>query len=220
MTLEEIFNGATNATKWRELGKYLRTTRIKGGVGIRVMQNNLGTIISGGTSGGGSSVGGGEVKIAPLSIVSSKPPYIPEPASPPAANTARFYLTWGFCNGVLADNWKEYIDIPTVGAEAFKYLFLKATISPTGNDVKVLYWEWLAGNTPHAHETPAWASPTERPPYFVTSLGMLYRSNGIVTPISSGGGSMQVNEYIYSIDYSASPAVVYQKTLTVIRMNY
>lgn len=219
MTLEEIFTGATSAEKWRELGKYLRTTRIKGGVGIRVMQNNIGTIISGGSRGGGSSVGGEAAKIAPLSIVSVRPPYIPE-SSPPAANTARFYLTWGFCNGVLADNWQEYIDIPTIGADAYKYLFLKATISPIGNDIKVIYWEWLSGNTPHAHETPAWASPTQRPPYFVTSLGMLYRSGGVVTPYSSGGGSMQVNEYIYSIDASAAPAVVYQKTITVIRLLY
>lgn len=46
MNLEDIFRGDITNMKWRDLGEYLKRSRIVGGIGVRVSRDITGTIIS------------------------------------------------------------------------------------------------------------------------------------------------------------------------------
>jgi hypothetical protein len=59
MTIQEIFSGAFTPAKWQALGRYLMAGKIRGGVGIRVMESALGVIISAAVRRGGGGGSGG-----------------------------------------------------------------------------------------------------------------------------------------------------------------
>lgn len=46
MDINKIFNGPPNATRWRELGEYLRSQKIFSGKGVRIFTSSNGIIIS------------------------------------------------------------------------------------------------------------------------------------------------------------------------------
>lgn len=167
--------------------------------------------------------GGTETIIPPLTIVSSRPAYVPVPSTPVAEGYVRFYLTWGMTQGTLADNWSNCVDVPT-GAETVRYISMKAFLKPTGDAVVVTRCEWVtfteAQKDSGLFDTPDYSADGSRPAHMFIPLGAIYvSSEGVASSLSNAGGSISIVEYVAAISFTGS-AVKYKKALSSSRLNY
>jgi len=200
------------ASKLNQFGAAAHQSQLMPGVGTRLTQTSGGTSVS---------VIKRRLPAAmatplPLTIVGTRPAYIPAPEDAPAENTARFYLTWGLVNGFLAENWSDCLDVPT-SAECVRAIWLKAYLSPTA-ECLVTRCEWitLEDNTPP--ENPPWSGSGDRPDYVHVSLGSVFVSaEGAVSVANQMGGSLQICEFVSSIE-SGEWGGTHKKSLAVSRV--
>lgn len=139
----------------------------------------------------GPVIGG---KPVPLTIILSKPRYLPAPEEPPPQSAKRVFIEWGTLNDRLATNWDEHWDIADT-----TYFFAKATLRAT-DTLKVVSWEVVTGSESDSHVTSDWPVGGERPTEAVCLLGVVHFEEGEFRSISnSGGGSLSLTEHIQSI---------------------
>ncbi len=175
-------------------------------------------------AGGG---GGGVSREIPLTIVSSRPAYIPAPPTAVAEGFKRFYLTWGECNTVLTDNWTDCVDIPTSeegGAAFYRYIFIKAFLNPATSEVVITHsvWQTFTEAQKEAGDcnTPPYGDADERPAHMFIPVGSIFvNAGGVATPLSNGGGCFTVREYTGAPQFS-SGAVKYRTHLSADRIVY
>lgn len=120
------------------------------------------------------------VGLKPLQIVSSRPPYIPEPSGNPPQGYDRFYVTWGIVNNVIADNWDDHYDLNDT-----TYFFVKATFASGQSALHVASTEILTGTAWNTHKTPDWEAGGTRPSYYVFSIGSV-RVGDVPPPVGDG----------------------------------
>ncbi len=165
--------------------------------------------------------GGGSAKVAPLTFVTRKPAYVPDPPAPPATGHKRYFLTWGLVNGVLASNWTNCIDVPVSGGDTNRYLFMKAMVTTaTASNLKVTSCEWLTGTESDSHVTPDWPSDGTRPAYIIVPLGQIMVMGHTAYVMNAGGGSIEINEHIAQVAAGTSGSSVYIKRFSYKRINY
>lgn len=191
-----------------------------------------------GTSGVGSSngktfsipVGGGVPSsapaptiIPPLTLVTSRPGYVPEPLIPVPEGHSRYFLTWGTTNGTLADNWGDCVDLAVTSEETF-YIAMKAFLNPTSADVVVPTCEWItyteAQRETTGYFTPDFGNDGSRPEYMIIELAqVIINSDLAVFHFSIGGGSLNLRQYVNKIDFQSGKPI-YQQALGADRILY
>jgi len=162
------------------------------------------------------------VVIPPLSIVTSKPSYIPDAGDVPQGHQ-RFYITWGLVNGVLLDNWDEVLDVPIANKNNTKrFLYIKAFVTTTStSNLLVTSCLWDTEDSQAAvPKTPDWPVDGSRPAHIIIPLGNIWVIEGTSYPFSQGGGSIEINEHIASINDGDSGSSVYIKRFSYMRIYY
>lgn len=181
-------------------------------------------------AGGG---GGAAAPPAPLTIVSSRPSYIPEPETPVAEGYSRYYQTWGLINGVMGDEWNGYLDIPT-NVAGRTYFVMKVYLEPiTGSpvppEVTVSNWELVTFTqdqiTAGDAQTPAYSPTGDRPSHMFVFVGSVLVADGptpesplTVSLLNSAAGSVDIIEYVMGIDFQNDGGTTYQKGLKAERL--
>ena len=165
--------------------------------------------------------GGSESKIPPLTLVSSRPPYIEEPVTPVAEGERRHYITWGLVNGVILDNWGGTIDVP-ISAPTEGWLFIKAFVNTAKDEtLRVLHCEWDIRPTQQAVPlTPIWPTDGTRPEFIIIPIGMIQVTDGVAHIHNVGGGSIEINEHIGRVNSGTSGSSVYLKQFSYRRLVY
>lgn len=162
--------------------------------------------------------GGGGSRIAPLTIVSSRPSYIPEDPTPVAEGSKRFWITWGTIGGKVLDNWNNVLDVSLAGAS--KFIALRLSLSPDGGDiVQSVAWETWNTWDEKTNASSTWSENGSRPSVFYIVLGSIQISDGVATIVNSGGGSIMVAEHVSSITQSGAQLIV-TKSLHYTRLAY
>jgi hypothetical protein len=160
-----------------------------------------------------ASVAGG--KPVPLTIVGSRPRYIPAAAPPSSANNRRFYIEWGTLNDQLASNWDAYFDISDT-----TYFFAKAKLR-TGSTLAVENWQIVTGTDYDSHKTADWPVGAPRPGEAVCMLGSVQFNEGAAYITNNGGGSLLVSEHLTDIrPGTGSGEVIYGRALYFYRQTY
>jgi hypothetical protein len=164
------------------------------------------------------------VVVPPLTIVSVKPLYVPPPSVALAEDHARFFVTWGTVNGVLATNWENCVDVPTSSATV-RYIAVKAYIAPVGDFINVTHCEWVTYTQSQKDagdfDTPDYGAAGERPAHLYISIGMIVvDSAGVASILNTSGGSIQILEYVAGVDFSSGGGVKYKKALNATRLPY
>ena len=172
-----------------------------------------------GFGGGGT---GTPTVIPPLTIVSSRPSYIPEPPAIAPAH-ARFYVTWGTVNGVVASNWTNCVDVP-LGSNTTKYILMKATFAPAPADaaeLEVASAEWITADNLNApNKTPAWGEDGTRPEFCIIHLGQINVIDGVASAFNISGGSILLSDYVHDIASDGTGGVTFKKRLAHVRLPY
>lgn len=167
--------------------------------------------------------GGVASKIAPLTITSTRPSYVPEPTVPLAEGKRRFYVTWGMANNTLPDNRNNCVDL-SITAEANFYIAIKAFINPTKDNIVVTHCEWVtytqAQKDAGTFDTPDYGADGARPAHVFYPLGAIAVNDaGVATIIHNGGGSIWIKEYIVAIAFE-EVGVKYKKAFDIQRLSY
>jgi hypothetical protein len=161
----------------------------------------------------GAPVIGG--KPVPLTIVGSRPRYIPAPAQPPAEGSKRFYIEWGTLNDHLANNWDSHFDISQT-----TYFFAKATLRTTST-LSVENWEIVTGPNYDSHQTGDWPVGAPRPSEAVYLIGSVIFQDESTYITNNGGGSILVSEHLTEISPGTGGGeVIYGKGLYFYRQTY
>lgn len=160
----------------------------------------------------GSMFGG---KPVPLTIVGSRPRYIPARPQPPSTNVKRFYIEWGTLNDHLANNWDAFFDISQT-----TYFFAKATLRSTSS-LAVTHWEIVTGSDYDSHQTADWPVGASRPSEAVYLIGSVILQDGSAYITNNGGGSLLVSEHLTEISPGSGWGEVnYGKGLYFYRQTY
>lgn len=139
-----------------------------------------------------------EERKVPLTILSTRPAYIPASEVLPGTGSRRFYIEWGVVNEMLATNWSAYFDVGVT-----TYFFAKIMLS-AGDSFGVTSWEIVTGPASNTHATPEWEPPARRPAYLVVLLGVVTVTTGeggvkSYSVSNSGGGSVKMYQIIERI---------------------
>ena len=170
---------------------------------------------------GGGGGGSAPTVISPLTIISSKPAYIPEPPAI-APGYARFFLTWGTVNGRVATNWSEPYDV-SLATNTTVYLFMKATFAITSanaSELEVAEVEWVTGTSYGSHQTPPWGEDGTRPAYAIIQIGQIIVSDSSAYAFNIAGGSILLSDYVHDISSDATGGIVFKKRLAHVRLTY
>lgn len=167
--------------------------------------------------------GGRAAIIPPLTIISSRPAYIPEPPTAVADGFARFYVTWGMTNGVLASNWSDCVDVP-LSSGGSRFIFLKANLSPiAGPMLGVINCEWDAYTSGQvaagAVTSPNYGADGTRPNHLFVPIGQIVVTNGVASALNNGAGSISLQEYVSGIRF-ADQSVKYSQGISILRITY
>lgn len=193
----------------KKLVEWLRENRIEAGPGIRLRRTRTATILT------STPAATAQDKPVPLHLITTRPAYMPVPASPLAGGAKRCWITWGTLNDQLSINWDSHFDVTDT-----TYFFAKATFKGT-ESLKVDTWEIVTGANYNTHETPDWPVGAARPAYAVYGLGSLTFINDLPYVFNSGGGSLAVGEYLTSIEQgSRLGEAKYGKAIGFQRQNY
>jgi hypothetical protein len=150
----------------------------------------------------------------PLHILSKKPAYIAEPASPVTAPAKRYFIEWGTINEVVATNWDAEFNL-----SATRYFFAEITFAAS-DQLKVASWEIVTGAASDTHVTPDWDVGDPRPATMVILLGWVFVDGTAHTIAQSGGGSISVGEQITSITEGGAGETLIGKQLVYQRQNH
>ena len=166
--------------------------------------------------------GSAESKIPPLTIVSSRPEYIPEDEAPVAEGYRRFWVTWGLINGVLCENWKVIYDVPVSGADVERWSYIKAFVTTDKSEnLRVTHCEMKVANAqPDIPVTPTWPTDGTRPEFVIIPLGHIQVTDGVAHIHNAGGGSIEINEHIGRVASGTSGSSVYLKQFSYRRLVY
>lgn len=154
----------------------------------------------------------------PLTIIGSRPAYIPAPANPLPLTppSRRYYVEWGTLNNLIAKNWDTAFVVSST-----TYFFAKASLRTTGT-LQVTSWEIVTGSTHDTVTTPDWDVGANRPHQVVVLLGTVFvDDDGVHAIAQSGGGSIVVGEHVTMIQPgSGAGEVQIGKELTCHRQAY
>lgn len=167
---------------------------------------------------GGGGGGGSDDAPGALTIVSSRPPYIPLDPNPPAEGSQRFWVTWGMANGRVPANWSHCVDIPVSAGDLERYFYLKVNMTsgtPTGLGVPVTSCEWLVVNDATPPANPPYEGEN-RPAHIHVPLGMVSVVEGVATIHNNGSGSIHMDEHVSGI--ASGTPLTFVKTLSYVRM--
>lgn len=153
--------------------------------------------------------------IPPLTIVSSRPAYIPEPTTPVAEGYARYYVTWGFADNKLPTNWNDYFDVDLSGDT--RYFELKVYLNPSGYNI-TSSCEIVEDTT--SGDNPDWEENGDRPSHLFVPLGMVFIDSGAAIIYNNGGGSISLGEHLAGLSQSQEVGFTYQKRLYYMRNGY
>jgi len=167
---------------------------------------------------GGPSGTAPSVKLAPLTLTSSRPAYIPA-GTAVASGHVGTWLTWGFCQGRLPTNWETRIDSILSGTYT-KYFMLKVNFIVAGAPLVVRSCSWEAWNTVDEHVDGTWQSNGNRPGYIYLPLGALHVIDGVPHLFSAGGGDFALSEHISSIVQDGVNGFTYSKAFSYLRLQY
>lgn len=226
MNLEQIFRGVMTPSKWAALGKYLISSQVSAGPGMRVKRIGNKTVLS--AVRGAQIAGGKGSKEAPLTLVSSKPAYIPEPATPSATGAQRYWLTIGFVDRQLLSNWDSFVDISTPKSlspqvEQVLYVAAKLTINTSTPLIAIKACRWVtcskaqydAGEFANAD----YSSDGTRPDTLFVLIGIVLSSQGSLSVANLGAGNIELREYLGPLKID-NGSVKYQKTCSFLRPPY
>lgn len=195
--------------EWAEAAyEVIISSRVIAGPGISLRQSPSGIVIS------ASKKSAATAPRVPLHILSRKPAYIAEPASPVTPPGKRYFIEWGVINEVVATNWDSEFDL-----SATTYFFAEITFAPS-DQLKVASWEILTGAASDTHVTPDWDVGDPRPATMVILLGWVFVDGTAHTIAQSGGGSISVGEQITSITEGGAGETVIGKQLVYQRQNH
>lgn len=170
--------------------------------------------------GAGGGAGG---KVGPLTLTSSRPSYIPEPETAVASGSARFFMNWGSINGVIADNWKEPIDVPIIEDGTY-YVSAKCWISDTASEVVVTHWVFGFSTDPAIPARPEWGADGSRPEFTVIPLGQIKYDSffhpGTPEIIPHGAGSIQIDETVVGLRGTETGDVLEKRQFVFRRLVY
>lgn len=201
------------ASDWNLLIDALIARTPRPGPGIEIVSSSGGFSFRVRPTAGGS---GQSANPVPLTILGSRPPYIPAPADQPPESSKRYYIEWGTMNNAVAENWDDHFDLSST-----TYFFAKATLRTTGSLV-VSKWEIVTGSSYDSETTAEWAVGEPRPSSIVVILGVVYvddDGNHIIS--QAGGGSIVISEHVTSIQAGTGAGEVkIGKELTHRRLSY
>jgi hypothetical protein len=163
---------------------------------------------------GGTAKKAGSSSPVPLHILSRKPPYIAEPASPVTSPAKRYFIEWGTINEIVATNWDAHFDL-----SATRYFFAEITFVAS-DQLKVASWQILTGAASNTHVTPDWDVGDPRPAKMVILLGVVSVIGTTHTISQSGAGSISVGEQITTINQGGAGETLIGKQLVYQRQNH
>lgn len=167
--------------------------------------------------------GGAAGVVPPLTLVTSRPSYVPMPTEPVAVGKKRYYLTFGATNGTLADNWDDCVDLTVTSEETF-YVAMKAFLNPTSDAMVVPSCEWItyteAQRGTDGFKTPDFGSDGGRPEYQIIELATVNVLSDLKVLLNNiGGGSLDLRQYVSSIKFESGRAR-YIQALSAERIPY
>lgn len=185
--------GLSIAKKIEEILRYLKQERITGVVGGRLVQTPNGKSIV--IDPNVKSKNPANTKTVPLTVIDSRPKYIPPPTTEPTPTSKRVFIEWGTLNDQIATNWSDFYD-----CTATTWFFAKAALQGD-REMKVTSWEIVTGPNFNSHVTADWQVGGNRPPHAVLLLGVVLFPGGGGSPAvyNYGGGSLMLTEHITGI---------------------
>ncbi len=149
-------------------------------------------------------------KVAPLTVVESRPAYVEPPEDPIPEDHRRFFITWGTSNGTLAENWGNCVDL-AVNAEETFYIAMKSFLNPTTDEIVVPSCEWITyteaqrGTT--GFKTPDFEDDGTRPEFHITELAQIVVDSSLAVYLFNiGGGSLNLRQYVTKIEFAEGKA--------------
>lgn len=176
------------------------------------MQQLRDRLVPSGGGRGGSS-GAAPVTPPPLTIVSSRPAYIPAPEGEDAevpTGHKRVWIRRAGCMGIIADNWDDFFDCPLADPEDEEdetpdtWFWAKINL-PAGTTLTVSTWEIVTGEAFDAFTNAPWPAGGARPTVFYHALGRVFASGSTV--FNTGGGGLLVSEHVTNISNGPKPGV-------------
>jgi hypothetical protein len=159
-----------------------------------------------------------DTRIPPLTIVGTRPAYIPEPATPTPTGSRRFWITWGSINNRILTNWDQAITVPT-GSNGTKFIVLKVDLAPTDSEL-VTSATWEMWNSSTEKTSPNWVANGNRPSHYYIMLGSIIVNNGAVNITNGAGGSIVVTDHVSNITSTGGAGLNFTKNLTYTRLPY
>ena len=197
----------------REMINFMRASRIVGVTGGLIQESPNGTIIK---LGGTEQANALAPVVQPLTLVVSRPSYIPA-GDALASGYRSVWVTWGFCNDRLPDNWNNRLDVPLTGTTT-KWIYLKANIAAAADWVVVTTCVWETWDSADEKTSPDWGSDGSRPAYVYILLGTVHVAAGAMTITNQGGGSIRISEYVSSVSQQGGTGFRYKKSFSLQRL--